>query len=184
MNIEKLDKWIWVLVIVPVIALAGYFIDSYAIVGLVVLLPFIVFIKNQFLEDKLAWKPEYSVGVEQMDEDHKKLLDLILQMFKVLQSASDKEKAAAIIAELNNYTITHFTREEELLRQHGYPDLEAHIKEHEVMKQKVKDFQGEFEGNSDKVSSDVLRYLQEWLINHINTTDKKYSEYMANKGVK
>lgn len=50
------------------------------------------------------------------------------------------------------------------------------------MKNKIREFQGQLDGESTEVSKKVLRYLQDWLINHIQITDKKYTEFLNSKG--
>lgn len=185
MNIEALDKWLWVAVIIPVIAILGYAMGiKESLLVLVLLLPFIIMIKNQYLENKIAWRDEYSVGIEAMDNDHQHLLELILRTFKSLSSARGKDKTAEVIDELIEYTVTHFAREEGLMREHGFPGLEGHIKEHEMMRSKMLEFKDNLDSNSSKVSSEVLRFLQNWLVNHITSTDKQYSEFLLGKGVK
>ncbi len=186
LNMERMEWGVWLLVIVPGFAIAGYLLGVEESLLLLLLLPFVIMIKNTFLEEKLAWRDEYSVGVESFDNDHKKLLELILRMFRVWQRQGEKnqQEAAKAIAELLEYTESHFGREEGVMKKHAFPGLEAHCKEHEEMKDKVKEFQVKFTQDSSETSQDVLRYLQYWLINHINNTDKEYTEFLNDKGVR
>ncbi len=183
LNVERMDWGIWLFVILPVFAIVIYLVGFEKGLFLLLLLPLFIIVKNEILDRKLSWKPEYSVGIVAFDEEHKKLLELIQQMFKALRRMPGKDEAADVIEELRQYTERHFAGEEELMEQHGYPGLEKHRKEHEEMKRKVGEFQEKFEENSVSVSKEVLRYLQNWLINHINVTDKKYTEFLNNKGV-
>jgi hemerythrin len=183
MNIEALDKRIWIFVIVPFLVIVAYTMGlKESALVLILLVPFMLMLKNSFLEEKISWKEEYSVGIEVIDKDHKKLLELILEMFKALRSARGGEKASQIINELIDYTVTHFNREEGLLKKHGYPNLEEHQKEHKAMRDKMEKFRKDFDSNSNQVSSEVLRYLQDWLVNHITVTDKEYSAFLIEKG--
>ncbi len=186
LNLERMDWAIWLLVILPVFAVAGWMLGTEESLLLLLVLPLVVLIKNAFLEEKLAWRDEYSVGVEAFDNDHKKLLELIVRMFRVWQKQSEKSRreGGKTIAELLEYTESHFSREEGLMKKHGYPGLEAHRREHEEMKTKVKEFHARYETDSTETCLDVLRYLQYWLINHINNTDKQYTEFLNEKGVR
>ncbi|MBF0193800.1 MAG: hemerythrin family protein [Magnetococcales bacterium] len=182
MNIEKTDQKIWLFIIVPiliVVALVLGITESFLV--LILALPFMLLMKNQFLENKIAWKDEYSVGIDIIDEDHKKLLDLIVQLFKILNKAKKDERATLVLDELIEYTVTHFDREEELMKKHEYPELETHIKEHENMREKIKEFRVAISTNTNKVSSEVLQFLQDWLVNHISVTDQGYAKFIANK---
>jgi hemerythrin len=185
MNIEKTDQKIWLFIIAPILIIVALVIGiKESFLGLILALPFMLLMKNQFLENKVAWKDEYSVGIEIIDNDHKKLLDLIIQLFKVLNKAKKDEKAIEILDELIEYTVTHFNREEELMKKHEFPELEKHISEHENMRQKIKKFRENITINTNKVSSDALQFLQDWLVNHITVTDQVYAKYLSDKGVK
>ena len=181
-NLEVMDWLIWALVIIPALAIAGLVMGVEKAVWLMLLIPFLLIIKNAFLDRMLVWKPEYSVGIAACDEDHKKLLDLALRLAKALRKVRVKTEAAEVLEELADYTQTHFTREEGLMEKHDYPGLEAHKQEHELMIRKVAEFKENFEQNDIKVSKEALRFLQEWLVSHINTTDKRYTQFLNDKG--
>lgn len=182
LKIEAMDWLIWLVIILPFAIGLSLWVGLEKGLMLFVLLPFIIMIKNTFLESQLTWKPEYSVGVAAMDEDHKKLIGLILEMFKALRKMPAKKEAERVLGELANYTKTHFDREEALMAKHGYPALEEHKKEHESMKAKVAEFRSAIEEDEIQTSKELLNYLQDWLINHINSVDKQYSQFLNDKG--
>ncbi|MBF0184652.1 MAG: hemerythrin family protein [Magnetococcales bacterium] len=181
-RIETMDWLIWLVVIVPIIGFGGYVYGVEIAMLLALLLPAFVIIKNEFLRSKHGWKASYSVGIAMIDDDHKKLLAMVWNMFKALDKAHGTEQAETVLRELAEYTVTHFDREEKLMEKHQFPDLANHHREHEAMKAKVKEFQDKFSSNSVEVSREMLRYLQEWLFNHISKTDKAYSEYLLARG--
>ena len=87
----------------------------------------IPFIHNKIVASRyLVWKDEYSVGIEAMDDDHKKLLNLINQLQTAVHYYTGKEFEEKALDELVDYTKTHFKREELLLEENDYADLEAH----------------------------------------------------------
>ncbi|MEO5345487.1 MAG: bacteriohemerythrin [Magnetococcus sp. YQC-9] len=145
-------------------------------------IPFVIMLKNDFLRRKHGWKNAYSVGVAAMDDDHKKLLDMVWTVYHSLQKSYGKEDAERVLGELQNYTVEHFTREEALMKKHRYPELERHCAEHEAMKAKVAEFRANFSSNSLDVSREMLRFLENWLINHITKTDQAYSAFLVEKG--
>jgi len=136
--------------------------------------------KSQFV----IWKEEYSVGIESIDTDHKKLLQLInrLQTSSIYQTGEEFDKEA--LNELIEYTKFHFTREEKMMEENGYPDFDAHKQQHRDMTDQVVQKIKEYEDDHEKTIDDLLDYLKKWLINHINGTDKKYSAFLREKGVK
>lgn len=129
----------------------------------------------------VTWKEEYSVGVTAMDEDHRKLLNLInhLQMAIHYHTGEAFEKEA--LDELIAYTRYHFQQEEALMQQHGYPELEAHKVQHREMITKAEEFVGQYQQQGHKALATVADYLKGWLLNHINGTDQGYASFLQGK---
>ena len=182
LKIEAMEGVIWVLLIVPLFAIIFYLWGVEKGLLSLLLIPLVLFFKNTFLEKHYAWKPAYSVKIARMDEDHQKLFALMMEMYTALNKTRGNDEAKRVLGELKEYTLTHFSREEELMKKHNYPDFESHLAQHEAIKKKINEFEGEFDSSSTEVSKDVLRYLQDWLVNHIQGTDKQYSEFLVSKG--
>jgi hemerythrin len=86
---------------------------------------------------------------------------------------------------LIDYTKSHFAREEQYMLKCGYPDLATHKKEHEDLAKQVLDVQKKYHGGSTAtLSMEVMNFLKNWLIKHIQGTDKKYTPFMLAKGIK
>ncbi|MBF0614840.1 MAG: hemerythrin family protein [Magnetococcales bacterium] len=180
-KIETLEWVIWT-GFAAFVGLMGWIFGLAVALAMCLSIPFVIMLKNDFIRRRFTWQSDYSVGITVLDEDHKRLFELIFEMYKSMQKAYGKEDAARILTELQEYTITHFDREEAVMQKHGYPELESHRREHEVMKEKVNHFSAALAANSMEVSKDVVRFLQNWLINHINKTDKAYSAFLTAKG--
>lgn len=129
----------------------------------------------------VTWKDEYSVGVPVIDDDHKKLLSLINNLQASIHYHTGDEFEKKALDEVVEYTSYHFSREEELMEKSGYPDLEAHKKEHQAMIAKVGSFVAEYEAKGHDVLEGIADYLGQWLITHINGTDQKYAPYLKDK---
>ena len=71
----------------------------------------------------LTWKDSYSVGIESIDNDHKKLIHLINNLQTSIDYKTDKQFEKQTLDEVIDYTHYHFSREEELMKKHGYPDF-------------------------------------------------------------
>lgn len=135
-------------------------------------------------KDSLQWKEEYSVGIDSIDQQHKKLVNLINQLQSAVKYSTGEAFEREALDELVDYTKTHFSYEEGLLEQNDYPDFDAHKAQHANMIEKVEAVLSEYEKDSDTAMLNALNYLSEWLINHINGTDKNYSQFLIDKGVK
>ena len=132
----------------------------------------------------VEWKDEYSVGIDSIDRQHKKLLNLINQLQTAVDYSTGEEFERDALDELVNYTKTHFSYEEGLLEKNNYPDFEPHKEQHNQMIKHVEEVLAEYEKDHDTAMSNAVDYLKDWLINHINGTDKKYSSFLIDKGVK
>lgn len=137
----------------------------------------------------ITWTKEYSIGVEQLDNQHKKLIFLInklevLTMYEPTH-ADFKERLDKLMQELVNYTILHFSTEEVLMDMFDYEDSVEHKKGHTKFVEMIKLEQDKLEiliANKEweKVNKEmvaILKYLQSWLINHILKSDKKYTDF-------
>jgi hemerythrin len=131
----------------------------------------------------MTWKDEYSVKVKLIDQQHKKLIDLLNKMYDGLREQRGKEVLGAVLSELVAYTEGHFTTEERLMSMHKYPGFEVHKLEHHILVKKVTDFEKDFKAGRTSVSIDVMNFLKDWLTNHILGTDKRYSAFFAERGV-
>jgi hemerythrin len=130
------------------------------------------------------WKQEYSVGIDSIDQQHKKLLGLINQLQTAVDFSTGEQFEREALDQLIDYTKTHFTYEEGLMEQNGYPDFESHKAQHVKMISRVGEVLAEYEQDQDTAMKNAVIYLKDWLINHINGTDKAYSSFLIGKGVK
>ncbi|MCK5665326.1 MAG: hemerythrin family protein [Thiotrichaceae bacterium] len=144
----------------------------------------IPFIHNKMSAKRyLVWDDAYSVGVEEMDNDHKKLINLINQLQTSVDYYTGKEFELKALDELVDYTKTHFKKEEKLLEESDYADLASHKIQHTQFIEKINQAAEDYKNNADATIVDTLKFLREWLINHINGTDKEYTQTLNNKGI-
>lgn len=155
---------------------------TWILIAILVAIPFVhrKMSSHQFVE----WKDDYSVGIDSIDQQHKKLLNLINQLQTAVDYSTGDEFEREALDELVDYTKTHFIYEEGLMRDNDYPDFEPHKAQHEKMFKKVGEVLAEYEQDHETAMSNAAEYLKDWLINHINGTDKEYSSYLIAKGVK
>ncbi|MES9963094.1 MAG: bacteriohemerythrin [Candidatus Sedimenticola sp. 20ELBAFRAG] len=130
----------------------------------------------------VTWRPEYSVGIQAIDEDHKKLLSLINNLQAAVHYHTGDEFEKQALDELVDYTKFHFKREEDLMEKYAFPGLESHRAEHAAMIEQVGGFVDEYHKKGHDVLESIAVYLKEWLIKHINGTDQQYAGFIREKG--
>ncbi len=133
----------------------------------------------------MEWTERLSVGIEQFDQEHKRLVAMVNELFDAVQAGRGKEALGAILDNLIDYTKTHFANEEHFLEKNGYPDLEAHRREHEALTRQVVDIQRKYHsGATAMLSMEVMTFLKNWLVKHIQGSDKTYGGYMNEHGLR
>ena len=130
-----------------------------------------------------TWDDSYSVNIQEIDNQHKKLIELLSGLHAAMSVGKGQQVLEETLQGLIDYTKTHFKYEENLMRLYHYPAFENHKKEHDDLTQKVLDFQKEFQTQRIGMTLDLLMFLKNWLIQHIQGTDKQYSPFLKGKGV-
>ena len=130
-----------------------------------------------------SWNPTYSVGVAELDKQHKVLFDLINKLYDAMQVGQGSKEVGNVITEMINYTQFHFTAEEKYLTTYKYIELGKQKASHEGFVKKVKDFQSQYQQGKLAISIEVMNFLRDWLVTHIQVEDKKYSAFLNSKGV-
>ncbi len=126
----------------------------------------------------IKWRDSYDTGVKQFDDEHHKIVELISTLFVALRDKSSKEIVVKVSNELISYTEYHFANEEESMRSAKYPDVEEHIAEHVRLKRDVLEFESTINNEFPKGTSELYRFLREWLVEHIQSMDKKYAQFL------
>lgn len=133
------------------------------------------------MEHRPQFLPSFVVGIEQVDHEHRRLFEIAGKVYDSLNSNSADALAAARAAavELLDYTATHFANEENLMEAAGYPELAAHRQLHEQLLFKAHDMQLRAEFGDRHVPLELNRFVYNWLIDHIQTQDRKFGKFMA-----
>lgn len=133
----------------------------------------------------IEWTVELSVGIESIDEQHKKLVNMINTLNDAMLKNSSHELLGKIFTGLAAYTQKHFAYEENMFAEYDYTDSEEYTRQHnELIAQVVKLKEKFIENPQGTMSADLMLFLKRWLTNHIMRTDKKYAEFLISKGVK
>lgn len=130
------------------------------------------------------WKNDYSVGISEIDEQHKALVGFLNDSYEAMKAGKGKDTLDSVLKNLVEYTQIHFATEENLMKKHRFPDYETHKEKHEKMTARVMELKHQFD--SGKISSpiQITNFLKDWLSKHIMVTDKAYGPFLNAKGIK
>jgi hemerythrin-like metal-binding protein len=123
-----------------------------------------------------SWEKRYELGVDSIDGDHRVLVGLINELYVAMTKGEAKTSIQAIVAKLVDYARIHFKREEHYMQSINYSEQIAHISEHNAFTKKVDGFVEKLDTGISNISIEVITFLRDWLINHIQLTDKKLGE--------
>ena len=131
----------------------------------------------------IEWTDDLSVGVQEIDEQHKVLVNLLNKLYEAIITSNEDHMIKSILQELIQYTVIHFAVEESLMRIFNYPNYEEHKKQHALLVEQVLQLQNNVERNESELSLDTLNFLRHWLTEHIMGEDMRYTPYLIENGV-
>ncbi len=131
----------------------------------------------------ITWSRSFSVGVSQMDSEHQRLVDIINNLYAAMRSGRSKDAIGSILNELVDYTKTHFSHEERLMKESGFSGYDEQKRAHEELLSQALEIQGKYRTGT-AIGQEVMTFLKNWLVNHIQGMDKKYGPVMNKKGIK
>ncbi|HWR62333.1 MAG TPA: hemerythrin family protein [Clostridia bacterium] len=131
----------------------------------------------------ITWKDDLSIGVPQIDNQHKELIKRIDGLFEACNKGQGKAEVMKVTDYLGQYVVTHFSDEEALQKKYGYPDYNNHKQLHT---QFIKDFETlkdsmDRDGVSPALVIKLNKLLIDWLLNHIKKADRALGDYIKNK---
>jgi hemerythrin len=133
----------------------------------------------------MEWNEKLSVGVTSVDAQHKKLVEMLNELYDAMQAKQSQEALGKVLDGLIAYTASHFKHEEALFAQTGYPAAAEHKKEHDDLTRQVLEVKKKYqEGATATLSMEVLNFLRKWLLSHIQGSDKRYGPHLNAKGIR
>ncbi|MDH5478847.1 MAG: bacteriohemerythrin [Nitrospinota bacterium] len=129
------------------------------------------------------WNNSFSVGISIIDNQHKTLFGLINKLNDGIQEHKSREGLGEILKETIDYASEHFKTEEDLMREHRFPDLQRHKAEHDAMVEKLAGFRERYNRGETDFSVDLLMELIDWLHSHMGATDSDLKPYMNARGI-
>jgi len=130
---------------------------------------------------KIYWKKEYSVGVEKFDHQHQHLFEITNKLIEHFGTPKDTGLASETLTEMINYAREHFTDEEVLMQEYGYPEIESHKKQHDYFINTTAELAISFMDNRNTTAGEIAGFLILWLTTHILKSDMKYKAFFKSK---
>jgi hemerythrin len=134
---------------------------------------------EEFFVKDIVWGKVLSVEVDEIDEDHRKLVNIFNILNHAVIDGEPKEYLVAVLEELINCTVWHFSHEDRLMLKYNYKEIEEHKTEHQDLIKSAKMLQQEIL-QADKFVADAdIEFLERWLTEHILTADMRLGAYLS-----
>jgi len=129
------------------------------------------------------WKDEYTVNISIIDEQHKKFLEIINELKRIINENKCKEKVSDVFFQLAYLIDYYFIKEEIYFKDLEYPNIDQHKAEHKQFIDRTIQFQKDVENSKPNLCLEIYQYLENWFDEHILKYDKEAVEYLKSKGV-
>lgn len=135
---------------------------------------------KQVISMPFEWTQNLSIGVAEIDNQHKELFKRINNLLDAISQGKGKQELFAVLEFLEDYSKFHFAKEEKLMLAHHYSAYKVHKAEHERFIQELNGLKKKFEtaGASLALVVEVQRKTIDWLIEHISKIDKQMANMM------
>jgi hemerythrin len=121
----------------------------------------------------LQWKPEYSIGVQSMDDEHREMIELINATYGKLTSGHDAAQVEEYLGEILSTISMHFALEERMMRKAGYGEYQAHKDDHEALLDRLRDLMDDYFDDPKVGAHKLEQSLSDWFAGHFSSFDAR-----------
>ncbi len=133
--------------------------------------------------NKIAWNESMSVNVKVIDEQHKAFIATINELVNCINTIPDKDKITSIITKITNYKLQHFATEERYFKEFNYEGAAEHIAAHHDFNKRVELLLKENVKDPISLAFNLVDFLEDWLIDHLQNMDRKYIKCFNEHGL-
>ena len=127
----------------------------------------------------ITWGKDLSVEFDEIDEDHHKLISIFNILNHAVTEGEPPDYLAAVLEELVNCSVWHFSHEERLMLKYGYEGMEEHKAIHRELIKSVRELEQRILEADKNMTDDDIEFLEIWLTEHILTEDMRLGAYLS-----
>ena len=141
---------------------------------------------NDFTYETMLWQDDFSTGVAEIDEQHMILVHTLNEAGETLRKDASMAVFERITQDLLSYALYHFDTEEGLMQEYAYneqsrEEATQHQEQHRAFSSKVLAVRDSLKAGVKIPPGEILAFLNEWLVNHIQNTDKLLAKFIIAK---
>ncbi|MGA2890183.1 MAG: bacteriohemerythrin [Terracidiphilus sp.] len=131
----------------------------------------------------LTWSSKYSVGVKALDDQHASFIAILNELHAAMLKGQAQDITGPMLNKLMDYTREHFATEERLMESTKYPGLADQRVKHREFTGKIEDYVSRFKRGEGGLYLELLKFARDWITEHMQTVDKRYTAWMNERGV-
>ncbi len=131
----------------------------------------------------VTWCDQYSINVVEIDNQHKRMIELVNELHSAVESCIDKEDLGMMLTNLTEFTRLHFSSEEALMKKHNYPGLIWHQKEHRLLIQHLEQLVNAVSKGRKPTFYSDYDVSSDWALAHISEHDKNLGVFLNSKEI-
>jgi hemerythrin len=131
----------------------------------------------------INWNSKYSVGIKNLDEQHNEIINLLNELHAAMLKGQAQNVAATLLPKTLRHARDHFSTEERLMESTKYPGLGEQRAEHSALLAKIDEYATRHNKGDKAVYLELLTFMRDWLNNHLMKVDKKYTNWLNERGI-
>lgn len=133
--------------------------------------------------ERIAWRDDYGVGIEVIDEQHKTFINLLNQAYELFHQSPDLYRISELVSKIIIHAGEHFVTEEKYFDEFKYEFADEHRAEHRKLLDQADEFRERLRVEGVPVVVDLVTFLEDWLAKHTLIHDRKYVECFRKHGL-
>ena len=132
---------------------------------------------------EITWNSQYDTGLRIIDEQHRELFGIVESLRRRIQAGAPGDEVETLLGDLVGCSERHFTTEEAIMSQSGYPDLSQHVAEHSSMLVSLRELQAGFQASQQALAMLMPTFLEGWLKHHVCDGDFGFVTFLKAHGL-
>ena len=136
------------------------------------------------IEAEIAWRPDFSVGIGEIDAHHQELLAAIARLAGLVSGG--KPGTGELLAHIGICIDRHFAHEQRQMLRHDYPFRHEHEAQHATFRRLFAEMRQEIENGTENplyLLFQIQLLLVDWKINHIAKSDTHLGNFLLRAGM-
>jgi methyl-accepting chemotaxis protein len=134
-------------------------------------------------ESLIEKSPEILTSINEIDEQHERIITLINQLYDAFISEKPKKEIKELIKNMSDYTAYHFANEERYFKQFGYENATYHVQEHKMFMDKLNKFRKDYQAGEPVDIEELMLFMKQWIFNHFGESDQDFIQLFIENGL-